>query len=547
MSTYAEKIMAIEGGGTKYFRTTILLDQTITDPATMITKVYDDGGISQIRMNSHRYVCKLVDGVMQAKQLQDDHGTLYLDGTTADLKGGEGDVMMKLPEFYYRATEQETDKWLIDFAYGERPSDDYKHWDGKEFIGVYEAYVNNNNNNMYSFSSITGISTISPAQFVTASRNRGEGFSLVKWKHHCIMAMLFFAWYENTYSRSICGEGTSTPKKTGGTDLLGMEDTVASINGNSQSINFWGLENWWGNYYEVIDNVLVNPVSANGVWRITEDDGSERDVQATTTNGYLSKLVMGENIDAVASEANGSTTSGFCGQFYYDGSTKARVWRSCSGNDANGGLTALFTLGNDSATYTNCSSRLAYRGEYETFDGVFDAEYETLEYLKTSGDQYIDTGFKPNQDTRVVMDVANLDFGQFLFGARNGANVAAYGFYPNSENTIRSDYGADSATATIDTVKGRTVIDKNKNVVTAFGATITNITSTFSCNYNLFLFALKDASNGAILSADVNFYSCQIYDNGTLIRDYVPVQRRSDYAVGLYDKVNKTFITPTSI
>ena len=76
MSTYAEKILAIEGGGTKYFRTTILLDQTITDPATMITKVYDDGGISQIRLNSHRYVCKLVDGVMQAKQLQDNNGTL---------------------------------------------------------------------------------------------------------------------------------------------------------------------------------------------------------------------------------------------------------------------------------------------------------------------------------------------------------------------------------------------------------------------------------------------------------------------------------------
>jgi hypothetical protein len=35
------------------------------------------------------------------------------------------------------------------------------------------------------------------------------------------------------------------------------------------------------------------------------------------------------------------------------------------------------------------------------------------------------------------------------------------------------------------------------------------------------------------------FYSCKIYDEGTLVRDYIPV-RKGD-KVGLYDKVNNSF------
>ena len=61
-------------------------------------------------------------------------------------------------------------------------------------------------------------------------------------------------------TQGIIGSGTdSYEKETGQTDSLGMEDTHAETNGNTMSINFWGLENWWGNKYEFIDNVVVNP------------------------------------------------------------------------------------------------------------------------------------------------------------------------------------------------------------------------------------------------------------------------------------------------
>lgn len=356
MSTYAEKIMAIEGGGTKYFRTTILLDQTITDPATMITKVYDDGGIGLIRLNSHRYVCKLVDGVMQAKQLRDNNGTLYLDGTTADLTGAEGDVMMKLPEFYYRATEKETDKWLIDFVYGERPSEEYKVWDGKDFIGVYEAYVSSNN--VYSRSGATPSVNISQANFKTYARNRGEGYTLVKWKHHCIMVFLFYAEYLNTNSQATCGKGTGSYKNTGQTDILGMEDTRAGINGNSQSINFFGLENWWGNNSEWLDNVLLQSAT---IWNITED-GETRAISAGNSDGFISKISVGPLLDAVPLAVGASGSTAFAD--YYDaGSANHLVIRSYIVANAESGLSFLDASYAGSAANA-VTSRLAYRGEY---------------------------------------------------------------------------------------------------------------------------------------------------------------------------------------
>lgn len=362
MSTYAEKIMAIEGGGTKYFRTTILLDQTITDPAAMITKVYDDGGISQIRENSHCYVCNMFDGVMQAKQLMDSNRTIYRDGSASSISGANGDVFMKLPEFWYKAWSEESNKWYITFAYGAAPDSSYKHWDGKDFIGVYEAYISNDM--LYSRSGVTPSVNKTQAAFKSYANNRGEGYSLVRWKHHSIMAFLFYAWYLNTDSQNVVGSGVnSIAKTTGQTDQLGMEDTIKSINGNSQSINFWGLENWWDDVYEFIDNISAD--SATGLWTITEDDGETRAIQASISGGYALKFLVGDMLDALPIDVAGSDSTGYCAQFYVGSGvgTSTAVARSCSHNDPNGGIASLFVFGN-SEVYSSISSRLAYRGEY---------------------------------------------------------------------------------------------------------------------------------------------------------------------------------------
>ena len=336
----------------------ITIDQTITDPATMISGDVNGNEIQWIRNNTHRVLGKqTADGTVTYCRLMDTDGTKYYDGTTATLTGSEGDVFVKLPTFYYKANELSTDVWQIGFAQS-KPDDTWKTWDGNDLIGAYEAY--NSSSKLYSRSGVVSTGSVSQANFKTYARARGTGYTLVKWKHHCMIAFLFYALYGNTNSQAICGAGTSSYKKaTGGTNALGMEDTVAGGNGDSDSINFLGLENWWGNKYEWVDNVEVNA----RVWKVTEDDGTVR--QAGTggsSDGYISKVLIGENLDMIPTAASGSITEGYCDFYYQTGSSNRVFTRSCYGMTLGGGVAYALAYYGSSYTSSDCGSRLAFRG-----------------------------------------------------------------------------------------------------------------------------------------------------------------------------------------
>lgn len=278
----ASKTIVLEYEKVVVITSTIRLNMTITDPVSMVTGDVNGAAIQAIRNNSHRYLGKYTGtGQMTICQLDDSDSTKYFDGTTANLSSGGGDVFMRLPKFFYKATNVSTNIWDISFAYGDSaPDTTWNTWDGNDLIGVYEAV--SLGANIYSCSGTTSSGSISQSLFKTYARNRGTGYSLVKWKHHSIMCFLFYALYGNTNCQAICGSGTSSyDKSTGATNSLGMEDTTSS-NGNSMSINFWGLENWWGNKYEFVDNVVLN---SDLSWAITEDDGSVRNVTAGINSG----------------------------------------------------------------------------------------------------------------------------------------------------------------------------------------------------------------------------------------------------------------------
>ena len=190
------------------FKTTIRINQTIQDPATMITRIVDDGGIEKIRENSHRYTGTFnsATNVMTLKQLDDNDGTKYADGSTANLTTLGTDVWMKLPQFYWKCEQYATNIWDFTVCFGAKPDDSYKEWDGKDLIGVYEAYsyLSASTRMLYSVSGKTSTSNYSHMNFETYANNRGSGFSMVKWKHHCMMVMLFYAWYGNTNSQAVC-------------------------------------------------------------------------------------------------------------------------------------------------------------------------------------------------------------------------------------------------------------------------------------------------------------------------------------------------------
>lgn len=173
-----------------------------------------------------------------------------------------------------------------------------------------------------------------------------------------------------------------------------------------------------------------------------------------------------------------------------------------------------------------------------------DTEYIQLKYIESTGTQYIDTGFKPNQDTRLVIDLelpTQNPYPKAIFGGRDGdtSSDKSYVLWALSATSFRSDFNATTVNIPISTV-GRFIIDKDKAIITINNTKYTNTSSTFQSNYNLCICTQKDVGGIDERMFSGKVYSCKIYDNGILIRDYIPA-KNVEGVVGLYDKVNKTF------
>lgn len=173
---------------------------------------------------------------------------------------------------------------------------------------------------------------------------------------------------------------------------------------------------------------------------------------------------------------------------------------------------------------------------------------QELQWVKANGNVYLNTTFNPNQNTRVVADV-EFDASattSWLFGARNGKNRDAFAFL-TYKSAYRADYG--SATTTLSVLpSGRFTVEMDKNVVKINGETVATASSqNFTTNYPMVLFANNTA--GTISGyTTAKLYSLKIYDNSTLVRDYIPVRSTSGSTAGLialYDAVHNIVHGPS--
>ena len=194
--------------------------------------------------------------------------------------------------------------------------------------------------------------------------------------------------------------------------------------------------------------------------------------------------------------------------------------------------------------YDKISEEYVYNSGTGSFLYPQNQEVNFIEYIESSGTQYIDTGFKANQNTRVIADIEPLKSNTApLFGSRVGAGKASFLMWVMRSDQFRDDYGSNGHTLLIDvsSVLGRIIIDKNKNA-TSFGSnTVTHSVSTFQMSVNLLLFATT--TDGSIDSRKLSgrLYSFQIYDNEDLVRDYAPALDPQGVPC-LYDKVSEEYI-----
>ena len=184
-----------------------------------------------------------------------------------------------------------------------------------------------------------------------------------------------------------------------------------------------------------------------------------------------------------------------------------------------------------------------FKAEADVEEPLLPSGYTQVEYIQSDGAQYIDTGFKPNQDTRVIGDMQFMtntsDRESALFGYRVAVNSQQYNFYQYN-GTMRSPYNnsvGDTTTLSTDKIS----IDKNKNVTSINGVVTSNVSyASFQCGGNMYLFGLNLNGSLSATQGSRRIYTCKIYDNDTLIRDFIPC-KNPDGIIGMYDIVNSQF------
>ena len=175
------------------------------------------------------------------------------------------------------------------------------------------------------------------------------------------------------------------------------------------------------------------------------------------------------------------------------------------------------------------------------------AGYTQAEYIQSSGAQYIDTGFVPNEKSscEVVMDyvtVSNDNCG--LFGAAGSSyNVNAFeGYFQAGRFFLNLGSASTAFSCTVHNGDRLIMKISQKEVsVNIAGASLSATPSaqTFTSPATFVLHTLNRSGRIEYYSASRS-YSCKLWDDGTLVRDLVPCINPSG-AAGMYDVVNGVF------
>ena len=180
------------------------------------------------------------------------------------------------------------------------------------------------------------------------------------------------------------------------------------------------------------------------------------------------------------------------------------------------------------------------------------SNYQEVEYIQSSGTQYIDTGVVATSgfeiDIKINIDTVTGSWAPILSAHELSApykrNFMAY----TSSKKMEIDAG-DKITQTSVTLTGDDVI-KASNVENNFYLNIngTNYTPTVTTAASNLAYSGRTMhllhSNGYDFGyTSGKVYYCKITVDGTLVRSFVPCYRKSDNIVGLYDLVNGVFYT----
>ena len=185
-------------------------------------------------------------------------------------------------------------------------------------------------------------------------------------------------------------------------------------------------------------------------------------------------------------------------------------------------------------------------------------EYQELNYIEGTGTQYIDSGYRATPLTRTLVEYewTNVETKQQrIFGWQagdglwyshyiNGGSSPAFAFLDDNgnwqsgggvfEEGKKYKFDLDG--------KGKIAIAYKDDGTVRWTKDMSSFTATKTTAGTIKI--LANYQDGRVQQfAKAKLYTLKMWENGELVRDFVPCYRKSDNVAGLYDKANGVFYT----
>lgn len=246
---------------------------------------------------------------------------------------------------------------------------------------------------------------------------------------------------------------------------------------------------------------------------------------------------------------SGSTETGHSGAGYaritlVSGTKKTEItettnrWNNIEDQKASGTFTGSFNYNGKIITETDTKGNKITHKEHVGLNYV--------EYIESTGTQWIDTGITSSNNTRIEMELAFTENSSTygIMGSRISTSAEAYNMFLISGDIRWDYYKSRTATSGSYTVNNKVTI-KQTDTQTTFTIgettkTLSNSSTTFSVPYNIYLFSVNTAGEADNRCAKMKLYSCKIYNGTTLARNFIPAIDQNNVPC-LYDKISKKY------
>ena len=176
--------------------------------------------------------------------------------------------------------------------------------------------------------------------------------------------------------------------------------------------------------------------------------------------------------------------------------------------------------------------------------------YQQVEYIESTGTQYIDTGINVNTttsryETKINPNLVSDTRG--IFGTRNhiSSNLSSMNVFIIN-GVFRLDWLTGAGNYNVNNISSNTEYTIS---ITRGLATINNVdytseeTTSVNSPYTFYIGNFNNAGSAYSNGFSGKIYYSKLYNNNILVFDGIPCYRKSDNEIGMYDLVTNTFFT----